>query len=370
MTLDIAAADGQEVTLALGTPATASTVFDPQPPILAEQTKSLNGESIHFDFSLPDNIPAGLIVPRVTIGEARPLTPSGRTRGDLFLRPLRIKNDPRAVRSGPMIDAWISGIRQRDSTTLDVQLVWVTRQQLSHNYNYSLRLINGDGNWLAQLDTQPGYGFLPSSGWPVGVEVNDWMAMSLPQNLLPDQPLALVLYLYQTESGAAALTRRLGELTLQEGQLSFQENEPVFSLPDGLTPMTVVFGETIQLHGYHLKRSGTNLNLILYWEALISEQPDFTRFVHLFDPDTEVVVSQNDGQPQNNSYPTSQWLTGEIVADTITLDLTNVPPGTYEIGIGLYRQEGENFPRLTAEDPQSGVQFPAGRVSLPAVVDR
>ena len=370
MTLNIAAADREEVTLALGTPAMAWPVFDPQPPVLAEQTKFLNGESIHFDFSLPDNIPAGLVVPRVTIGEARPLTPSGRTRGDLFLRPLRIRNDQRAVRSGPKLDAWISDIQQRDSTTLDVQLVWVTRQQLSHNYNYSLRLINGDGNWLAQLDMQPGYGFLPSSGWPVGVEVNDWMSMSLPQNLLPDQPLALVLHLYQTESGAAVLTRRLGDLTLQEGQLSFQENEPVFSMPDELTPLTAVFGETIRLHGYQFERSGTTLRLTLYWEALTSEQPDFTRFVHLFDPDTEVVLSQNDGQPRNNSYPTSQWLAGEIVADTITLDLTDVPPGTYEIGIGLYWQEGENFPRLTAEDPQSGVQFPADRVSLPVVVDR
>jgi hypothetical protein len=110
--------------------------------------------------------------------------------------------------------------------------------------------------------------------------------------------------------------------------------------------------------------------LTLYWQALLSEQPDYTRFVHLFDPDTEAVVSQNDGQPRNNSYPTSQWLAGEIVADTITLDLTDVPPGAYEIATGFYWQEGENFPRLMAEDPQNGVQFPAGRVSLPALVER
>ena len=370
VTLNFAVVDGQEVTLVLGTPAMAWPVFNPQPPVLAEQTKSLNGESVRFDFLLPDNIPAGLLVPRVTLGEARPLTSSGRTRGDLFLRPLQIKNAQRALRSGPMLDAWISGLEQRDATTLDVQLVWVTRQQLSDNYNYSLRLTDGDGNWLAQLDTQPGYGFLPSSSWPVGIEVNDWLAMSLPKNLAPDQPLALVLNLYETESGETVLTRRLGDLTLQEGQLSFQENEPVFSLPDELTPLTAIFGKTIQLHGYQLERSGTTLRLTLYWQALLSEQPDFTRFVHLFDPDTEAVVIQNDGQPRNNSYPTSQWLAGEIVADTITLDLTDVPPGAYEIATGFYRQEGENFPRLMAEDPQNGVQFPAGRVSLPALVER
>ncbi|NCF64630.1 MAG: hypothetical protein GWP61_01565 [Chloroflexi bacterium] len=370
VTLYFAGSDGEEVTLALGTPAISWPVFDPPPPLLAEQTKELSGKSVQFELFLPDDIPAGLVAPRVTIGDARPLTPSGRTRGDLFLRPLRIENDQPAVGSKPMLDARISDVRQRDPNTLDVQLVWVTRQQLSQNYNLSLRLIDGAGNWLAQLDTQPGYGFLPSSGWPVGNEVNDWLAMSLPQNLAPDNPLTLMVQLYQTESGEVVLTRLLGDLTLQEGQLSFEEHKPVFTLTDELTVLTAVFGESIRLHGYQLDQSGSTLHLTFYWEALVSDQPDFTRFVHIFDPHTEIVVNQIDGLPQNNSYPTSQWTEGEIVADAVTLDLADVPPGAYQIGIGFYSQEEAGFPRLTAKDGQSGTQLPSGRASLPEVIER
>ena len=141
-------------------------------------------------------------------------------------------------------------------------------------------------------------GFLPSSDWPVGFEVNDWLAMPLPQDLPVESPLALILRLYEVESGEAVLSRRLGEIRIQEGQVSFQENEPAFSLPNDLTPLSALFGETIRLHGYQIDQTGTDLRLTLYWEAVNSDMLDYTRFVHLFNPETETVVAQNDGQPR------------------------------------------------------------------------
>jgi hypothetical protein len=365
ITIGFSAADGQVITLTLGTPAIAWPAFDPVPPLVAEQTQIVDGENIHFDFYLPDNVPAGLIIPRVTMESAHPLMPSGQTRGDIYLRPLRIVNDQPATRPGPELDVKAKNVQQRDPSTLDIQLAWSTQQHISHNYNVSLRLLDEKGNWRSQLDGQPGYGFLPSSGWPVDFEVNDWLAMPLPQDLPVETPLVLVLRLYEVESGEAVFSRRLGEIKIQEGQLSFQENKPVFSLPDDLMPLPALFGETIRLHGYQINQTGTDLRLTFYWEALVSDLLDYTRFIHLFDRETDTVVAQNDGQPRNNSYPTSQWTAGEIVSDTITFDLADVPGGSYQIGVGFYRQEGESLLHLTAVDPETKTTYKANRALLP-----
>jgi len=133
--------------------------------------------------------------------------------------------------------------------------------------------------------------------------------------------------------------------------------------------LTAVFGDDIQLQGYDLQRieDGT-WQLTLYWQALKSNPQEAIRFVHVFDPQTEQIVFQNDGHPANNSYPTNQWLEGEIVADTIIIPLAEAPAAEYRIGVGFYRQEGESAVRLTAVDLITGDLIPDGRVLLPQTI--
>jgi hypothetical protein len=145
-----------------------------------------------------------------------------------------------------------------------------------------------------------------------------------------------------------------------------------FDLPIGLTPMDVLFedesGPVIQLHGYDLEQTESQIDLTLYWGALADGQVDYTRFVHLVALAGEPQpVAQNDGMPRYNSYPTSQWSVGEIVPDTLSLDLANVPAGEYQIYVGLYRNLGTAFPRLTAVDA-NGQQIPFDYVPLPSTV--
>jgi hypothetical protein len=367
--LRFSAAAGQEVELALGSPATGWPAFDPDVPNFVAQTQTIAGSNVHFNLTLPENTPPGLAVPRIRIAEAQPLMPSGDTRGDIYLRPLFVSNTQPATKAGPDLDVRALNVRQRDADILEVQVAWSTQEQLSHNYNLSLRLLDSDGQWLSQLDLQPGYGFLPSSTWPPGREVNDWLAFSLPPSLPANTRLPLVLLLYEVESGEVALSRRLGDLTLSEGQLTFYENEPVFSLPADLHPLSVVFGDSIRLRGYQTEQTGTDLSLTLYWESLVESQADYTRFVHLFDPQTGEIIAQTDGQPRNDSYATAQWVMGEIVADTITFDLSSIPAGSYLLGAGFYRQEGDSLLQLTAIDPETEDPIAANRALLPEVVD-
>ena len=370
ISLEFSAADGEEVTLALGTPASAWPAFDPHPPPIAEQTQIVTNQQAQFEFLLPENVPAGRMIPRLLLTDARPLTSSGKTRGDIYLRPLRIINERPAEKLGLELDVRPVKVLQREPDVLEVQLAWIARRQLSHNYNVSLRLLDEDGTWLSQLDVQPGYGFLPSSSWPVGMEVDDWLAMSLPPELPQDTPLPLVLRLYEVGSDEVVFSNKLGDVTVKGDQLIFQENEPVFNLPGDLQPLPVIFGEGIRLHGYQIEQSGPELSVTLYWEALTAGQPDYTRFVHLFDPQTDGIVLQSDGQPRNDSYPTSQWTVGEIVADTTIFDLSAVAPGSYRLGVGFYRQEGESLLHLTAVDPQTQTPVLGNRAILPAEISK
>lgn len=369
ITLNLSGADQEEVSLTLGTPAAAWPSFDPAPPTIAQQTQTAAGEHITFNFNLPENAPAGLIVPRLTMEDARPLTPSGKTRGDLFLRPLRLVNSHTDAPNGPELDARALGVRQRDQETLEIQLAWIARKPLSQDYNVSLRLLDPDGYWLSHLDTQPGYGFLPSSGWPTGLEVDDWLAMSLPPDLPENVPLPLVLYLYEVDSGKSVLSRRLGEITLEGEQLIYHQNEPVFDLPADLEPLPVIFGDSIRLLGYEVARNGTELSLTLYWESMSAGQVDYTRFVHLFDPETDTIVAQSDGRPRNDSYPTSQWAAGEIITDTTVFDLSTVPAGSYHLSTGFYRQEGDSLLHLVPVDPDTQISYSSNRVILPDAID-
>jgi hypothetical protein len=370
ITLHFSEANDDEITIALASPAVTRPIFDIQPSVITEETQTLNEKKIVFTMPIPANAPAGLFVPRLTMKVGHPLMPSGKMRGDLFLQPLHIINEAAADSRNVPVDVQAMDIQLRDPAVLDVQLVWSTQEQLSHNYNVSLLLIDSAGNWFSQLDAQPAYGFLPSSEWYPGVTVNDWLALGLPEQLPQDDPLALVARLYEVDTGTIVLTRRLGEVSFQEGNLIFRKNQPQFILPQELTPLTAEFDDQIQLQGYNLQHGDDDTwQLTLYWQALKSNPEEVIRFVHVFDPQTEQILYQNDGHPINNSYPTNQWTAGEIIADPLTIQLEGVPSGEYQIGIGFYRQGEDTTERLTAIYPSNGKLIPDGRVLLPELLN-
>ncbi len=250
---------------------------------------------------------------------------------------------------------------------LDVQLAWWTETPLSANYNVGLRLTDANGQFLRLMDAQTGYGFQPSSLWPAGKWVNDWLAIELPPK---EQtfPYILLAALYDSrDPNTTLLLRRLGELVPGEDGLVFRPTEPVFTLPEGVEPITAVFGDVIQLAGYEMEQSGNQLDITLYWRALTDGREDYMRFVHLVDTAAGPQPAlQDDNRPQNGTYPTSQWTAGEVVTDKVTLDLTPLPAGTYRLGVGFYPVGGAS---LTAVD-ENGAGLADGRFWLPVVVER
>jgi hypothetical protein len=285
------------------------------------------------------------------------------------LGPFQIVALPQPAGAQPAdLDARALQISLPNLDVLEVQLQWLTQEPLTQNYNFSLRLTDAEGIELAQFDGQPGFGFQPSSGWPAGQWVNDWLALPLPDDLQEEHrdagPLALIVRLYDVGTGDTVLTRRLGDLVLEGEMIAFQPTVHNFALPDGLTSVAADFDSLIHLRSYELTQSVGRLELTLYWEALANGTEDFFHFVHLVDPATGEIFAQHDSMPRNNSYPTSQWSAGEIVADPLFLNLTETPSGEYVLYVGLYRNLGSSSPRLPVSDDQ-GLLLPDDRVSLP-----
>ncbi len=354
ITLNWQTSSATEAELALTTPAKSRF---PLAPLLAQESQPVAAGPALYQFTIPDDAPPGLFVPLLKLEDGRPLLPSGKTRGELYLRPFRVIQSSIINHQSSTLDAR-AGQATRQDNTLTLHLAWFTPQPLSRNYNVSLRLLDAAGAVLSQFDAQPGYGYLPSGGWPTGDWVHDWLSLPLPESLPGNAPYAVTAHLYAVDTGEIVLTRRLGEL---DDLLVFQAQTPVFELPnDMIGGETAVFandaGPLIQLMGY----SSAENNLTLYWQALTATPTNYTRFVHLVNPTNGDILAQVDGYPLGNSYPTSQWSPNEIITYTVRLPAA---PGEYEIMIGFYENLGSRWPRLTAVAP-NGAIFPDNRVKI------
>lgn|GEM_PF-326322 len=100
-----------------------------------------------------------------------------------------------------------------------------------------------------------------------------------------------------------------------------------------------VFGDQIVLDAAQVVGTpapGTALRVNLRWSAKAAPTTNYTAFVHVLDSAGKL-VAQTDAQPTGGVYPTSAWLPGETVVDTMIVQMpANLPPGPYKIQIGLY----------------------------------
>jgi hypothetical protein len=348
------------VTIALVTP--AANRYATAPP-LAEAETALRPGTQTVTLAIPATAPAGLYVPRLTIAGREATLASGTPRGDLFLRPVRITGSgeslppPAALAAHPFsvtVGGAAPALREDPAGPLDctaataenaalrISLAWYTNRPLAANLTASLRLHDTLGRLLAQCDLQPGYGFQPSVAWPAGTWTSDLLALPLPDQLPDASPYLLAVHLYDG-AGQTVLTQRLGELSWHAGTLQFTATAPNFELPPDLLLAEAQFGDVAVLRGYRLSDPPPeSIAVTLYWEALGSQRDNLVRFVQLLDASGQIVARpdgstvQIDSLPQANSYPTSQWAAGEIVADTVLLSLAGVPPGAYELAVGFY----------------------------------
>ena len=117
----------------------------------------------------------------------------------------------------------------------------------------------------------------------------------------------------------------------------------------GLTDSNLRFDQTIALLGVRQQRAGPadgTLQVTLGWQALDRMATDYSAFVHLLDPQGEIVSQHDQRLLSESAVPTSLWVPGE---ETLTEFLLTLPPAADLAALQL---------RLGIYEPVSGRQLP------------
>jgi hypothetical protein len=144
---------------------------------------------------------------------------------------------------------------------------------------------------------------------------------------------------------------------------------PVKVARSTMTPLAnvvaVQFGDTIQLQNYEVAlpngelQPQTTLTLTVQYRSLSPMTVDYTQFVHLYDAELGM-AAQFDAPPEGNGNPTSTWIPGEVIVDTIPLTIAeDAKPGRYTLSLGLYDPAagGARLPVLQDNQLQPDGQF-------------
>jgi hypothetical protein len=324
------------------------------------------GDTVHqlFELELPRGIPAGRYQARLLMsleggqgafpviadGELAgsyvdlgwfTLTPEGGTIEPPHDDHAKLASGLRVIGRDPLPGA------ARQGDTVSVGVLWQAVTPPQDDLAVELVLVGADGH--AALSQRFALGLdYATSQWQPNEVVQARYALSL-----RDAP-----------AGNFRLQARLGEVTLDLGELTIAAVERSFAVPTMDQAADALLGGEIALLGYSLPdgpyRGGDVLPLTLHWRAEAQPARDSKVFVHLVDATGEI-RAQRDAAPVDWTRPTSGWLAGEVVSDPQFLALPgDLPAGEYALYVGLY--DAETLQRLSATAGEDG------RVRLGAVV--
>jgi hypothetical protein len=99
-------------------------------------------------------------------------------------------------------------------------------------------------------------------------------------------------------------------------------------------------GGKVRLLSYHLDTSqvktGGEVHLTLYWQALREMDESYTVFTQLID-EANRIWGQKDNPPASGTSPTLEWREDEVVEDSYVIPVqAEAPQGTYRLIVGMY----------------------------------
>lgn len=250
---------------------------------------------------------------------------------------------------------------------LPVTLYWRATQVPQQDLSVFVQVLGQDLEPIAGIDSYPGRGNFPPTLWQPGVIYEDRYLLPLASDV--EVPTVAALHAgLRTQEGERLTTRRSSDpRPLHLAVLDLVPIRPAQPLSDDATyPLNVRFGarsdsrgekRPIELVGYDLSAEkvapGDTLTVTLVWRAEAPSDADYTAFVHMLDA-RDKLVTQSDHPPVDGAYPTSFWISGDVVRDPHVLEIDeSVPSGPCTLVVGMYRSG--TVIRLPAYD-SSGVR--------------
>ena len=227
---------------------------------------------------------------------------------------------------------------------VQVELVFLSGGAIADDWSLYLHLVDEAGLIVAQLDTMPGGGLRPTSGWNWGL-LDDNYSVPIPESVYAPNRGRWRIGFYNHRTGAR-LPRDNGSYDFSFGVLDIASPG---GNPDLPVPLRVRFADNITLTGYQfstrLPVRGEEMTVTLYWTASGPVAESYTVFAHLLTDGFEMYG----GADLKPTPPTEGWAVGETVQTVHAFTVPSRPPyGLYQIEIGLYTRP--DFRRLRVLD--------------------
>lgn len=257
----------------------------------------------------------------------------------------------------------------RPGAAVPVTLYWQALGPIGEDLSIYVQLVADRDQILGQVDTYGGGGLYPTSMWSAGEVIPD--RFMVPVQRAPAQPLAayLIAGLYRYRTGErlpavdpAGQTVLLPVLTRVKIAVPTRPSVPQHALDANLDGWA-------RLVGYDLSaeqvRAGEAVTVTLHWQAEGRPERDYTVFVHLLDAH-ERPITDGDGPPLANWYPTSFWAAGEYLTDPHRLLIpADLAVGRYRIAVGLYEPiGGRRLPVLDGQGRPTADRVIVGEVDV------
>ncbi len=228
--------------------------------------------------------------------------------------------------------------------SLRLTLYWQALVPMDRDWSVFVHVLDENGIVVAQRDTFPGLGLMPTRKLAAGQTLADTYVIPLsPTTYAPSAAtLEIGLYDYNTGDRLLVVTEGLpdaGRDALALSPLTVAPNPG--ELPN---PQVLNLGGQVELVGYAMDQRalqpGETLTLTLYWRGLAPMTRNYSVFAHVRGAG-ESLWAQHDSWPLEGAAPTSTWEVGDVIEDTRTLTLKpDTAPGVYDVEIGLYDDSG------------------------------
>jgi hypothetical protein len=255
---------------------------------------------------------------------------------------------PQLARFGDRIGLLKAGFGDQVASggLLPVTLAWQTTSQLPADAHISLRLVDDEGNRIAQTDEALVSGWLLADALPAGQVLLSFSRFKLPAGTLPGD-YSLQLAVFEPHAGTWPLED--GQLALDLGRVKVgpaQPSQPVDAWGEYKPVTGLNFGDEIRLVGYDysVTRAGQGKGFAarFLWQAIRPPSADYSLLVELVDAGG-TVWRRWQHEPADGRAPTSTWIAGQAVRDEVGLVLpANAPPGegTLRVRLSWLRPDG------------------------------
>ncbi|MFN2272233.1 MAG: 6-pyruvoyl-tetrahydropterin synthase-related protein [Anaerolineae bacterium] len=315
------------VTLQLVPPA---AIRQKELPAIAAAAPKANG--VPLDLPIPSDLGPGMYLLSLADGTTK-----------VYLRPVWVSSEPAGWQSGATfaegaLHLCAAEAKQTVAEHLDLRLDWTARRPVVANYGISLRLTDPAGNEWVNIDTQPGYGFLPTSLWPVNRLVHDRYTLPLLEGTPPGQEYTLTVILYHTSSGESVGEHHF-PVSLDRAALK----------PDA--PTTASFGDDLALGRLEVPgrvNQGESLHLTAYWLAIAPPAADYVAEWRLASAEHTITTTL----PLAPGSPPTTWPAHGWVAGRAALPIpSGAPPGDYTLSLTLRDPDGASPGSYTHPQP-------------------